>query len=111
MTHHDSHHTGHGSGTRPASAHGDGHASTPRFSTDFHLNPAFVEEVGPERAEAFRQVLASIGTEYRHHRVSEIRAALTAAIARIGVAVSPVEIDKFADEIARSDNVTAELDG
>ncbi len=82
---------------------------TSHRGTDFHLNPVFVAEVGQERAEAFRDTLISVGTTYRHHPRHEIQQALEQAIARLRIAIHPVELDKFADEIARSDAVTAHI--
>lgn len=82
---------------------------TSHRGTDFHLNPVFVADVGQERAEAFRDALISIGTAHRHRPMAEIRQALEQAFARLGIPVHPVELDKFADEIARSDDVTAHI--
>lgn len=78
--------------------------------TDFHLNPVFVESIGRERADEFRDTLIRVGSERRHHSRAEVRSVLGTALDDIGIRLSPVELDSFADEIARSNSVTAHSD-
>ena len=79
------------------------------MGTDIQLNSVFVEQVGTATALRFRDALIRVGTRCRHHERGEIRAALAAAFAQIGVEVGPVELEKYADEISRSEAVTAHL--
>lgn len=79
------------------------------METDIQLNAAFVEAVGQETAERFRDALIRVGTECRHHERAEISKALRAAFAQIGVEVGATELDSYADEISRSEAVTAHL--
>lgn len=79
------------------------------MSTDIQLNSVFVEQVGAETATRFRDAIIRIGTRCRHHERAEIRTELAAAFAQLGVEVGPVELDSYADEISRSEGVTAHL--
>lgn len=77
--------------------------------TDFHLNAPFVTSVGGVKAEAFRATLQDVGTTMHHRTRAEIRRVLADRMAEIDVTVHPVELEKFADEIARSDWVAAHV--
>lgn len=79
------------------------------MGTDIQLNSVFVAQVGTETAQRFRDALIRVGTRFRHHERGEIRAALAAAFAQVGVEVGPVELEKYADAISRSEGVTAHL--
>ena len=77
------------------------------ISTDFRANSAFVEAVGHEKAELFVETLKRVGAACTHHTRDEVQKVLARALDDIGVRVSDVELDSFADEIARSNAVTA----
>ena len=79
------------------------------MGTDNQLNAVFVEQVGPQTAQRFVDALIRVGARYRHRERAEIAAALAREFADIGVEVGPTEVDSFADEISRSEAVTAHV--
>lgn len=74
--------------------------------THFELNPRFVEDIGQEKAHAFLAVLRDVGTRMHQHPRSEISDELSRRFSGLGLAVAPVELDSFADEISRSEWVS-----
>ncbi len=75
--------------------------------TDFLLNRAFVEGVDPSLVEGLLAALRDVGREFHQHGREATRVALAARLDTIGLSVHPVELDKFAEEISRSEWVDA----
>lgn len=73
----------------------------------FFLNASFVKAVGEDTAQAFQEVLIDVGRRLHHHPRAEIASELRERMGAIGLTPPPVELEKFADEIARADWVQA----
>lgn len=76
-----------------------------RIATDFHLNRNFVDSVGEDVARRFLEVLRDVARTHGHAARDEIAEELRTRVADIGVGISDVELDSFADEINRSERV------
>lgn len=103
----------HGIGTalnQMHNAQGVDHDGSSRVGSDIVLNGSFVEEVGREKAVEFCAVLDQVG-RMTHLDRDEIQVELTRRLDTIGVALSPVEFERFVDEVARSDWVHARISG
>lgn len=74
-----------------------------RFAVDFHLNDAFVTAVGSAKAQEFLDILHEVANTHGHEERTVIEAELRRRMDRIGIQVSDVEMDSFADQINRSD--------
>lgn len=73
----------------------------------FFLNASFVESVGEDAAQAFQEVLIDVGRRLHQHSRATIVTELRDRMGAIGLTPHPVELDRFADEIARADWVRA----
>lgn len=79
----------------------EGFRTSGEFAVNFQLNEVFVETVGAEKAEAFRQIL--VESAANPDRDTEVIAAdLEERANAIGVRVSDQELTGFADQIKRS---------
>ncbi|MCB1253156.1 MAG: hypothetical protein M9891_06515 [Austwickia sp.] len=81
-------------GTRQPSGH---------IVTDFILNAAYVEAVGEPLARRTLEVLVHVAQECIGRERGVIEERLRERLTAIGVRLSDVELDSFADEISRSD--------
>lgn len=77
--------------------------------TNVVLNTPFVHEIGQAKAEQMVAVISDVGARLGHHPRSEIVEELRAGFLRIGVSPAKVEVERFAEEIARSDRTEAHL--
>lgn len=87
---------------QPDVAHGTLQASG-RIVTDFRLNAVFVAAVGEDKARRTIEVLTHIAAECDGRDRRLIQSRLRTQLQAIGVRLSDVEIDSFADEISRSE--------
>lgn len=71
------------------------------IATNFQLNQSFVDEVGPQKATRFREVLVELTAEHSNSDV-DVQSELRRRVEAIGVKVSEPELNMFADEIVRS---------
>ncbi len=76
-------------------------------ATSVVLNTPFVHQVGREKAEQMVAVINDVGGRLGHHPRSEIVEDLRAGFLRLGVNPPKVEVERFAEEIARSDRTEA----
>lgn len=74
-----------------------------RIGTEFHLNDAFVEAVGRDKAQALLDLLDGMVAEHGGADLDAIRDRLGQGLDAIGVQMSDVELASFADQIARSE--------
>lgn len=81
-----------------------------KIGTDFHLNPGFVDSVGRQKAQQLCDTLTEVGARTAHHPRHEVMKELRHALDGIGVRMAAPELDSMADEISRSDWVTAHMD-
>lgn len=87
-------------------AEGVDHDGSTHRGLEVVLNAAFVDEVGRRRAEELCDLLEDLG-RLTHHRREEIRTEMVTRLAEIGLGICPVEVERFADEVSRSDWVRA----
>lgn len=76
-----------------------------RIATDFELNEKFVEAIGPDKAQAFGDLLRRFFQEHAGGDMAVVKARLKEGTDRIGVPISDVELDSYADQIVRSERV------
>lgn len=76
--------------------------------SEITLNAVFVEEVGLQKAEEFCSALEEMGG-LTHHGRNEIRTELMKRIDQIGLALCPVELERFVDEVARTEWIHARI--
>ncbi|WP_116114788.1 hypothetical protein [Austwickia chelonae] len=74
-----------------------------RITTDFHLNDAFVEAVGHTTATRFLDLLHGVSRTHGGRPVDEIEKELRDQLDALGVTVTDVEVNSFADQIHRSE--------
>ncbi len=73
----------------------------------FFLNASFVKAVGEDTAQAFQGILIDVGRRLHQHSRASIAQELRDQMGALGLRPHPVELEKFADEIARADWVRA----
>lgn len=78
--------------------------------TDFKLNRAFVDGVDPSVVEALLATLRDVGREFHQHDRAGTKDALAARLDAMGLILNPVELDRFVEEISRSEWVGAHSD-
>lgn len=91
-------------GDEPQVTHGSRQPSG-RITTDFRLNDKFIEAVGPAKAQALLDILHEVGISHIGRPQPEVEAELRRRIEAIDVAVTDPEIDGFADQISRSEEI------
>lgn len=74
-----------------------------RIALDVHLNEKFVEVVGAQKAQALVDLLNRMVEEHTGESVSEVAEQLRGHLGGIGVRMSDVEVDSFADQIVRAE--------
>lgn len=87
---------------QPDVAHGTLQASG-HIVTDFRLNAAFVAAVGEPKAQRTIEVLTHVAAECEGRDRRMIQSRLRTQLQAIGVHLSEVELDSFADQLSRSE--------
>ena len=79
------------------------------LGTNVVLNTPVVHEIGRAKAEQMATVINDVAARLGHHPPSDIAEELRQGFLRIGVNPPKVEVERFAEEIARSDRTEAHV--
>ncbi|GAB77907.1 hypothetical protein SAMN05421595_0418 [Austwickia chelonae] len=80
-----------------------------RITTDFHLNDAFVDAVGETTAARFLDLLHGVSRSHGGQPIVEIEKELRRRVTELGITVTDVELDSFADQIRRSEGTVEHI--
>lgn len=82
------------------------HPDAEEASAVVHLNADFLAEQGEVAATNLSRTVNAIAATYGERPLDEIRTALAERLTQVGVRLSEVEVDRYADRIARGEHIT-----
>lgn len=85
-------------------------ADSEQASPVVHLSDGFVEQQGLDAAQDLASIVTNLSAETESRDLEVIRAELQRRLDAAGVAVPPVEVDRYAERIARSEDITLTTD-